>query len=351
MFSELIVNLTSATPQNFTVFLHPQATGMNPYLKQVIVEQQKKDKYENVPGKTYSDYELAKKFRQLKIRVRRLLADALLIALGVLSAGFGLKGFLLPSNFIDGGVVGISLLIAELSGISVSVLLLVINIPFIALGYFSISKEFAIKTAMAIVALAIVVAVVPYPHITADRLLVAVFGGFFLGCGVGLAVRGGSVIDGTEVLAIYISRKLGLTIGDIILILNIVIFSFAAWLLSIETALYSILTYLSASKTVDFIIEGIEEYTGVTIISIKYDEIKTMIIDKMGRGLTIYKGERGFGKSGHRDHEIKIIYTVLTRLEVSRLKTEIEKIDPDAFVIMNSIKDTKGGMIKKRPLK
>ena len=152
-------------------------------------------------------------------------------------------------------------------------------------------------------------------------------------------------------LAINVSGKLGLSIGDIILILSIIIFSFAAWLLSIETAMYSILTYLAASKTVDFIIEGIEEYTGVTIISIKHEEIMHMISDEMGRGLTIYKGEKGFGKSGHRHNETKIIYTVLTRLEVSKLKTEIEKIDPDAFVIMNSIKDTKGGMIKKRRLK
>jgi uncharacterized membrane-anchored protein YitT (DUF2179 family) len=172
----------------------------------------------------------------------------------------------------------------------------------------------------------------PYPHITADKLLVAVFGGFFLGSGIGLAVRGGAVIDGTEVLAINISRKLGMTIGDIILTFNIIIFSFAAWLLSIEIALYSILTYLAASRTVDFIIEGIEEYTGITIISIKYEEIKHMITETMGRGLTIYKGERGFGKRGHSNHEIKIIYTVITRLEVNKLNTEIEKIDPEAFV-------------------
>ncbi|MEO6731829.1 MAG: YitT family protein [Ferruginibacter sp.] len=324
---------------------------MNPYLKQALIEGDKKHKHGDEENITYSNYELAKKFRRLKIRIKRLLSEIFLIALGVLSAGFGLKGFLLPNNFIDGGAVGISLLIAEISGISLSILLVIVNIPFIVLGYWSISKEFALKTALAIIALAIVVAFLPYPQITADKLLVAVFGGFFLGSGIGLAVRGGGVIDGTEVLAINISRKIGLTIGDIILILNVIIFSFAAYLLSIEVALYSILTYLAASKTVDFIIEGIEEYTGVTIISIKNEEIQTMITEEMGRGLTIYKGERGFGKSGHRHHEIKIIYTVLTRLEVSKLKTEIAKIDPDAFVIMNSIKDTKGGMIKKRPLK
>jgi len=323
---------------------------MNPYLINVVLQGKNKQS-ENDEPKTYSNYELAKNFKQFKVRIKRLLVDIFLIALGVLSAGFGLKGFLLPNDFIDGGAVGISLLLAEVSGISLSILLVVVNIPFIVLGYWSIGKEFAIKTATAIIVLAIVVAVLPYPQITTDKLLVSVFGGFFLGSGIGLAVRGGGVIDGTEVLAINISRKLALSIGDIVLILNIIIFSFAAWLLSVEIALYSILTYLAASRTVDFIIEGIEEYTGVTIISIKHDEIKDMITEKMGRGLTIYKGERGFGKSGHRNHEIKIIYIVLTRLEVSRLKAEIERIDPNAFVIMNSIKDTKGGMIKKRRLK
>lgn len=324
---------------------------MKQFLRQLITWQTLKNKEQKKDDSAISTYELAKQFRQLKIETRRLTTDVFLMSLGVLSAGFGLRGFLLPNNFIDGGAVGISLLLAKISGISLSILLIVVNIPFIILGYYSISKEFAIKTAIAIGALSLMVAFFPYPQITADKLLVAVFGGFFLGTGIGLAVRGGGVIDGTEVLAINLSKKMGPTIGDIILILNIIIFSFAAWLLSIETALYSILTYLAASKTVDFIIEGIEEYTGVTIISVKYDEIKNMITEDLGRGLTIYKGERGFGKSGHRDNEIKIIFTVLTRLELNRLKTEIEKIDPDAFVIMNSIKDTKGGMIKKRPLK
>jgi uncharacterized membrane-anchored protein YitT (DUF2179 family) len=324
---------------------------MNESFIRLIVSLSQKKKLQNeAPKKTYSKYETAKIFRQLRITTRRLAIDTFLMALGVLSAGFGLKGFLLPNDFIDGGAVGISLLISEVSGISFSILLLVINIPFIVLGYYAISKEFAIKTAIAIVSLSIVVAVFPYPQITHDKLLVAVFGGFFLGSGIGLAVRGGGVIDGTEVLAINVSRKIGMTIGDIIMIVNVIIFSFAAWLLSIETALYSILTYLAASKTVDFLIEGIEEYTGVTIISVRFEHIRKMISEEMGRGLTIYKGERGFGKTGHHSSEIKIIYTVVTRLELNKLKNEIEKIDPEAFVIMNSIKDTKGGMIKKRPL-
>ncbi len=166
--------------------------------------------------------------------------------------------------------------------------------------------------------------------------MVAIFGGFFLGAGIGLAVRGGAVIDGTEVLAIYLSRKFGVTIGDIIIIINIIIFSIAASLLTIEIALYSMVTYLSASKTLDFIIEGIEEYTGVTIISQYSEEIRTMIINEMGRGVTIYNGKSGFGKNGET-HDIEIVFTVITRLELNRLKLEIEKIDLNAFVVMNHI--------------
>ena len=176
------------------------------------------------------------------------------------------------------------------------------------------------------------------------------FGGFFIGLGIGFAVRGGGVLDGTEVLAIYLSKRTGLTIGDIILVFNIIIFALASYVLSIETALYSILTYLAASKTVDFVIEGLEEYTGVTIISPHSDEIRLMIIEKIGRGVTIYNGKRGYGKRGENLNHVDIVFTVITRLEIAKLRVEIDKIDSSAFIVMNSIKDTKGGMIKKRPL-
>lgn len=298
----------------------------------------------------YSNYVLAKGLKQFQIVFKRRLIQFFLLAMGVLSAGFGLKGFLLPNDFIDGGAVGISLLIYELTGWPLSILLLLVNIPFVILGLRTIGLDFAIKTAIGIVALAIAVEVIPYPQITEDKLLVSVFGGFFLGAGIGLSMRGGGVIDGTEVLALNISKRSGLSVGDLIMIFNIIIFSVAAYLLSIETALYSILTYLAASKTVDFIVEGIEEYTGVTIISPKSEDIRQMIIHDIGRGVTIYKGERGFGRTGHRENDIDIIFTVITRLELSNLKAEIEKIDPNAFILMHSINDTKGGMIKKRPL-
>lgn len=302
-------------------------------------------------GPEATQFENARRIMEFKLEFKEMLSDIFFICMGILSAGFGLKGFLLPNEFIDGGATGISLLITKLTHINFSLLLIMINIPFIILGYNIISRQFAIKTALGIIGLALCVALMPYPQITNDKLLVAVFGGFFLGAGIGLAVRGGGVLDGSEVLAIAISKNSGLTIGDVILIVNIIIFSTAVWLLSVEVAMYAVLTYLSASKTVDFIIEGIEEYTGVTIISVKADKIQSMIPDKLGRGITVYKGERGFGKSGEKLYDMKIIYTIVTRLEVSKLKLEIEKIDPNAFVVMSSVKDMKGGMIKKRALK
>lgn len=299
----------------------------------------------------YSKYSRGKRLFKLKISIRRLLINIFLISIGILSAGLGLKGFLLPNKFIDGGATGIALLIAGLTTLSLPSLLIAINIPFIFLGYKVISRQFAIKTALAISGLALCTATIPYPEITDDKLLVAVFGGFFLGAGIGFSVRGGAVIDGTEVLAIFLSRKFRLTIGDIILIFNILIFSIVAYLLSVETALYSVLTYLAASKTVDFVIEGIEEYVALTIISHKAEDIRLMITQQLGRGVTVYQGKRGFGTKGENKTDMDIIYSVVTRLEVSKLTTEVEKIDHEAFVVMSSVKDTRGGMIKKRPLK
>lgn len=324
---------------------------MNSFWQKIIINTILK-KPQNKSGKerAYSKYELAKGYREFIILAKRNSKDFVLITLGIFSASFGFKGFLLTNHFIDGGATGISLLISILTKIPLSILIIGVNIPFIILGYRVMGKAFAVKTTLAITGLSICLATVTFPNVTNDNLLVAVFGGFFLGAGIGLSVRGGAVIDGTEVLAIYLSRKFGTTIGDIIIIINVIIFATAAYFLGIEVALYSMITYLAASKTLDFIIEGIDEYIGVTIISSKNNEIRQMIIDVMGRGVTVYSGKRGYGKRGETK-EIDIIYTVITRLELNKLNTEIEKIEPDAFVVMNSIKDTKGGMIKKRPLK
>ncbi len=272
-----------------------------------------------------------------------------LIAAGITCATIGLKGFLLPNSFLDGGVTGISLLTHLLSGISISLLLVVINLPFILLGAKQVSWMFAIKTAAAIVALALSINFIEFPKLTDDKLLIAVFGGFFLGAGIGFSIRGGCVIDGTEVLAIYVSRRSSMTVGDVIAVFNIVLFSVSAVLVNLETALYSMLTYFAASRTVDFIIHGIEEYTGITIISEKADDIKDSIIHNLGRGVTVYNGESGYGKKGIQQYERKILFSVVTRLEVQKLIHEIQLIDPEAFVIQHTINDTIGGMIKRRP--
>ncbi|WP_109434882.1 YitT family protein [Aquimarina sp. AU119] len=287
--------------------------------------------------------------QKLRVTLISLFKDVFLIVLGVISAAFGLESFLLPNMFIDGGVTGISLLVSEITSIPLYILIVVINIPFIFLGFKVIGKRFAIRATIAISGLALSLLLIDFPEVTQDKLLVSVFGGFFLGAGIGLSVRGGGVLDGTEVLAIFMSKKLGTTVGDAITIINVIIFSAAAYLLSIETALYSMLTYLAASKTLDFVIEGIEEYTGVTIISEHNTKIMDMITHTMRRGVTIYQGKQGYGNHGHMN-EIDILYTVVTRLEISKLNREIEKIDPNAFVIMHSINDTRGGMIKKRSI-
>ncbi len=274
----------------------------------------------------------------------RTAKEILFMCLGVISACFGLKSFLMPEHFIDGGVTGISLLVSTLSEWKLSYLIIVINIPFIILGYKQIGKVFALKTAIAITALSLCLIFIPFQPITHEKVLVAFFGGFFLGGGIGLAMRGGCVIDGTEVLALYISRNSQLTVGNIIFMLNIVIFLFAAYFINIDTALYAILTYLSATNTIDFIVNRLEAYTGVTIISEENEVIKAFIINEMKRGVTIYKGEGGYLQK----KDIDIIYTVVTKLELGKLQDKIDEIDPNAFVVQQQIADLKGGVVKRQ---
>jgi uncharacterized membrane-anchored protein YitT (DUF2179 family) len=299
--------------------------------------------------KKLSQYKLARGHKELVDSIKQFLKESILIVAGILSASFGFKGFLLTNHFIDGGATGISLLVSALTGVPLYLLIIGINIPFIILAYNIMGRQFAIKTALAIAGLSLCLATIHFPDITQDNLLVAIFGGFFLGAGIGLSVRGGAVIDGTEVLAIFLSRKFGTSIGDIIVVINIIIFSVAAYLLGVEIALYSMITYLAASKTLDFIVEGIEEYIGVTIVASHSEDIRLMIINKLGRGVTVYHGKRGYGKRGE-NNDIDIIYTVVTRPELMKLNAEITNIEPNAFIVMNSIKNIKGGMVKKRPL-
>ncbi|MBQ0786591.1 MAG: YitT family protein [Oceanihabitans sp.] len=323
---------------------------MNPLFGKLLVDIAKQRLKAKQAPKPYTQIQITPVIDNIKVEFSHAIKESIFIIIGVFSAGFGLKGFLLPNHFIDGGATGISLLLQNITALPLGILLLIVNIPFLILATQTIGKKFALKSVIAITFLALVVHFVDYPTITEDKLLIAVFGGFFLGLGIGLAMRGGSVIDGTEVLAIYLSRKMSITVGDVLLLINIVIFSFGAYVLSMETALYAILTYLSAAKTVDFVVDGVEEYLGITIISEKHEEIRIMVTEKLRRACTIYAGKGGFGVHG-KSYDKDIIYTVMTRLELAKLYTEIDKIDKNAFVTIGIVKDLKGGMIKRKPLK
>ncbi|HEX7957819.1 MAG TPA: YitT family protein [Pyrinomonadaceae bacterium] len=273
-------------------------------------------------------------------------ANFLLVALGILSAAFGLKGFLLSSRFIDGGVTGVSMLLSDVTGVPLALLIPVINLPFIALGYRQVGARFALKSAAAIAGLSACLALVHFPDVTPDKLLTAVFGGFFIGAGIGLAIRGGAVLDGTEVAALLVSKRSSLLrVGDVILLLNVFIFSAAAFFLGVESALYSILTYFAASKTVDFLLHGIEEHTAVLVVSERSEEIRQAIIRDLTRGVTVYKGRRGW-----TDAEQDILFCVVTRLEIGRVRSLVADYDPSAFVVVHPLADVYGGVVKKPAL-
>jgi uncharacterized membrane-anchored protein YitT (DUF2179 family) len=269
-----------------------------------------------------------------------------LIVLGIFSTAFGLKGFLLSSGFIDGGVTGVSMLLSAISGFPLWTLILIINIPFIVVGYSQLGRKFALKSAVAIAGLATCLALVRFPDVTPDKLLTAVFGGFFIGAGIGLAMRGGAVLDGTEIAALLVSKGSHLLkVGDVILILNIVIFSAAAFFLGVEAAMYSILTYFAASRTVDFLVHGLEEYTAIIIMSGRSGDIRQAILRDLHRAVTVYNG-----RGGLTDQQQDILYCVVTRLEIGRVSSLAKEIDPEAFVVVHALADASGGVIKKPAL-
>lgn len=290
------------------------------------------------------------------IERKQLLTHIFFILIGIGSATIGLKAFLLPNNFLDGGAMGVSLLMQILTPLDLSVWIVLVNLPFLFIGARQFSLNFAIKSTIAIVTLAVLVHFIHFPAITDDKLLISVFGGFFLGCGIGFSIRGGAVIDGTEVIAVMVNRKTSLTVGDFIAVFNVVLFTFATLLINIETAMYSMLTYLAASKTIDFIINGFEEYLGVMIVSNDYVKIKDTLRYKMGRSVTVFKSGDEYKQTvGIHDKNLpisekEILFCVVTRLEVTRLINAVEAIDERAFVIQYPIKDTRGGMIKRRPM-
>ena len=274
---------------------------------------------------------------------RRELINITLIVAGIFSAAMGLKGFLLSSNFIDGGVTGVSMLLSKITGAPLAVWLPVANAPFLALGYRHMGRAFALRSVAAIAVLAAVLATVPFPDVTPDLLLTAVFGGFFLGAGIGLAVRGGAVLDGTEIAALIISKRSALLrVGDVILLFNAALFVTAIAVLGVEPALYSILTYVTAARTLDFVIYGLEEFTAITIVSPRSAAIRARITGELERGVTVYKG---YGGLSGADQEI--LFCVVTRLEIGKVKAIARAEDPAAFVVSHALGDAEGGVLKR----
>ena len=295
-------------------------------------------------------YKIEKRKSRFSERTEEYIKDASLMVMGVIMAAFALKMFLVPNHFFDGGVTGVSLLVHELKGYNLGLILLTVNLPLIMMGYYSVSKKFAVKTFLCVIFLAVALSYFPFPEVhTEDKILMAIFGGFFLGVGIGLCMRAGCALDGIEVLALKTFKKTPFTITEIILAINILIFSIAAFKLGILTALYSILTYFTATKSVDYVVEGIEAYTGVTIISSQSDFIKYRLVNELGRGITVYKGERGFLPGQYETStDCDIIFTVVTRLELRRLKNLVHETDPKAFVIANTIREASGGILRRR---
>ena len=271
----------------------------------------------------------------------KLIKDVFSILLGISLATLGIKGFLIPSDFIDGGVTGISMLLSELTHVELPLYILLINTPFVLIGFRQISVTFALKSAVTIMGLALLLLILPIPSITTDKLLSAFFGGVFLGSGIGFSLRGGAALDGTEIMAIILSKRFDLTIGDIILIFNTLLFSAATFLLGIEAAMYSILTYISASKTVDYLVCDLE--LGVTVMSDQIDALKKKVLSELDLGVTIYKG-----KGGYSEKEQDILFCVATRFEIPKLKVLIAETDPSAFLIIQKITDSNGGRLQRR---
>ncbi len=268
------------------------------------------------------------------------------IGVAIFLASVGLKMFLLPNGFLDGGATGITILLSELLDIDISVILPIVSIPFFVIGYFTIDRRILVKSFIAILCLSLIIHFENFESITNDKLIIATFGGLFLGTGIGLAIRNGAVLDGSEMLGIYINNKFGFSIGAVILLFNIILFGITALVLTPEIAMYSILTYIITGKAVDFTIKGFENYVGLMIISNKSKMLQDCFLEEIGHGITVYQGVKGFGKRGLNEKN-EIIHLIVNRIDVKRINVMIDAIDKDAFIIEFDVNDVKGGKLKR----
>jgi len=280
------------------------------------------------------------------IKTKQVIYEGFQICFGILLASIGLKAFLLPNGFLDGGVTGIAILISQLFDLNISLVLMTVSIPFLLLAWSTLTKKIVLKSFLAITALAIFIHFENFTSVTDDKLLIAIFGGLFLGGGIGITIKNGAVLDGSEILGIFINNRFGISIGKVVLLFNVILFSITATLISIEVSMYSVLTFLITAKVIDLMIEGFEDYVGLMIVSKKAGEIEDGLITKIGVGITIYKGEKGHGHSGVQEQK-EIIHTVINRIDINRTYRLIEDLDEKAFIIEFDVNNVKGGILKK----
>jgi uncharacterized membrane-anchored protein YitT (DUF2179 family) len=286
------------------------------------------------------------KIQHRKLPLRKVIFRTIAITIGAILMATGLEIFLVPNHVIDGGITGISIMLAHLTGWKLGIFLFILNLPFVYLGYKQMGKTFAISTVYGIIVLSIFVSFFhPIPAFTEDILLATVFGGMILGIGVGVVIRNGGALDGTEILALVITKKLPFSVGQIIMFINVFILGAAGFVFSWDRAMYSLLAYVIASKAIDTVVAGLEESKSVWIISDMAEEIGNAINARLGRGVTYIKGQGAF-----TGDDKKVIFSIITRLEESKLNTIVEDIDPTAFLAIADITEVRGGRFKKKDI-
>ncbi|KAA9011878.1 YitT family protein [Niallia endozanthoxylica] len=287
-----------------------------------------------------------KKISHRRLKLRSVIKRALFITIGAIIMGYGLEAILIPNQMIDGGVTGLSMLLSHITPINLSIFLVLLNLPFFFLGYKQIGKSFAFSMLYGIVALSVATSFMHHVEpIVHDELLAVVFGGLTLGVGVGLTLRNGGVLDGTETLAILIEKRLPFSVGEIIMFVNVIIFAIAAFVFGLENALFSMLTYFIAFKTIDVVVKGLEDMKSMYIISDNTTEIADAITERLGRGVTYLHGEGSYSGKDQR-----VILCVFTRLEETKMKDIIREIDPGAFIIASDVSEVRGGRFKKKDI-
>jgi uncharacterized membrane-anchored protein YitT (DUF2179 family) len=275
-----------------------------------------------------------------------ILTRIFFIVLGAVLVAFALETFLINNSIVDGGITGISIMTSYLTRVPIGIYLFVLNLPFLVIGYRTIGKTFALSTLLGVVVLSVTTALLHnWEPFTNETFLAAVFGGIMLGVGTGIVIRAGGSLDGSEIIAILVSKKTPFSVGEIVMFINFFILGSAGFVYSLDRALFSLVAYYIAFKAIDLILEGLDESKSVWIISENYREIGSTIVDRLGRGVTYLHGEGGF--SGE---EKNVIFCVVTRLEEAKLKSIVTELDPDAFLAVGNIHDVKGGRFKKKDI-